>query len=274
MIKSSLGVAEFVLRGGRSHLFLLQSGSGRLVTEAGGKGLQSPCFLWLPCGHPGSLRLEAGTRGAMLSVPDAALGRAMPSGSVGSHIRPVIGYPVIGRRMEGDTATRLPDLLATMERELFDNAPAAEAVVQSCLTLLLIEIWRTSRPEPGQATSLPRNIVHSFLFLVDLHLRDHWTVGRYAEQLGVSRERLNSAVRRATGRTPLSHIHRRLMSEARELLHEPGFQVAEVAYRLGFEDAAYFSRFFQRHAGMPPGRYRREKLAERATPEPSFAAWP
>ena len=53
MIKSSLAVAEFVLRGGRSHLFLLQSGSGRLVTETGEKRLQSPCFLWLPCGHPG-----------------------------------------------------------------------------------------------------------------------------------------------------------------------------------------------------------------------------
>jgi AraC family transcriptional activator of pobA len=273
-IRSGLDIAEFVLRGGRSHLFLLLSGNGLLKAGSGENRLAAPSFLWLPHGQPGALRLEAGTRGATLSIPDIMLGRAIPAGPVGSHIRSVIGHPIIGRRLDAAPSGRMTELAATVERELFENGPAADAVVQSCLTLLLIEIWRTSRPEPGASAAMPRNIVHSFLFLVDLHLKDHWSVGRYAEQLGVSRERLNSAVKRATGRTPLSHIHRRLMAEAREMLGEPGFQVAEVAYRLGFDDAAYFNRFFQRHAGMPPGRYRRERLADRTAPETSFAAWP
>ena len=75
------------------------------------------------------------------------------------------------------------------------------------------------------------------------------------------------------GRSPLALAHARLMSEAEQLLNGTGLQVAEVADRLGFRDPAYFSRFFQRHAGMPPGRYR-ATLAAAGSGARSFAAWP
>ena len=72
------------------------------------------------------------------------------------------------------------------------------------------------------------------------------------------------------GRSPLALAHARLMSEAEQLLNGTGLQVAD---RLGFRDPAYFSRFFQRHAGMPPGRYR-AALAAAGSGARSFAAWP
>ena len=75
------------------------------------------------------------------------------------------------------------------------------------------------------------------------------------------------------GRSPLALAHARLMSEAEQLLNGTGLQVAEVADRLGFRDPAYFSRFFQRHAGMPPGRHR-ATLAAAGSGARSFAAWP
>jgi AraC family transcriptional activator of pobA len=40
--------------------------------------------------------------------------------------------------------------------------------------------------------------------------------------------------------------------------------VAEIAYAVGFEDPAYFSRFFTRHVGQPPRTYR----AARERPQP------
>lgn len=273
-IKGALTGTEHVLHGRRYHLFLLAAGAGRLVSDDGENPLTAPCLVWLPHGRARSVRLDAGTRGGALSIPDPQLGRAMPSGSTGTHIREVIGFPLVVRDPEPPRLRRLAELVDTIGRELYDNAAAAESVVQHSLALALIELWRLSRPEVAAPGPLPRNFVHTFLSLVDLHLRDQWTVQRYARQIGVSKDRLNSAVRRATGRSPLAHIHNRLMTEARALLSGSSLQVAEVAYKLGFGDAAYFNRFFQRHAGMPPGRYRKAALAPAENPDASFAAWP
>jgi AraC-like DNA-binding protein len=44
---------------------------------------------------------------------------------------------------------------------------------------------------------------------------------------------------------------------ARELLADPRLPLAEIGYRLGFADAAAFSRAFKRWTGTPPGRFRR-----------------
>ena len=48
----------------------------------------------------------------------------------------------------------------------------------------------------------------------------------------------------------------RALPEARRLLLYSQLSVTEVAYAVGFEDAAYFSRFFTRHVGQPPRAYR------------------
>jgi AraC-like DNA-binding protein len=273
-LKSALTRTEFVLRGGRSHLFLLLSGSGQLASQDGENALTAPCFVWLPQGKSSSVKLEAGTRGSALSIPDPQLGSSIPTGSVGSHIREVIGFPVAVHNPEAASIRKLGEIVATIEQELFDNGPAAQAVVQHCLSLLLIELWRTSRPTISGPRALPRSIVHSFTFLVDLHLHDHWTVQHYARHIGVSKDRLNTAVQRATGRSPLAHIHRRVMTEAKTLLTGSSLQVAEVAYKLGFRDAAYFNRFFQRHAGSPPGKFRQQTQQLKTETDTSFAAWP
>jgi AraC family transcriptional activator of pobA len=273
-IRSALSSTEYVLRGGRYHLFLLTGGSGMLTSSEARNPLAAPSFSWLPHGLTRTITLEAGTHGTVLSIPELMLGRSMPAGSVGTHIREIIGYPLIAREAEPDKLGTLSGLVDTIARELLDNSPAADNVTHHCLALLMIEIWRMSRPEISSPRPLPRNIVHTFMFLVDLHLRDHWTIQQYTRQMGVSKDRLNTAVRRATGRSPLAHIHDRLMTEARSLLTGSGLQVAEVAYKLGFSDAAYFNRFFQRHEGVPPGKFRESALKPKGEPDVSYAAWP
>lgn len=273
-LQSALAATEHMLRGERSHLFQLEAGGGFLLTGEEEIALRGPCFNWIPRGQSARLRLDAGTRGMALSIPDAHLGRAIPTDPIAGDLRETIGFPLINRPLDPDRGARIIDLIDSIRVELFDNGPAAGTVVQHSLTLLLIEIWRGFRPRLTGPKPLPRRIVHTFFFLVDLHLHDHWRVQDYAHHIGVSKDRLNSAVRRATGRAPLAHIHARIMTEAKTLLSESGLQVAEVAYKLGYRDAAYFNRFFQRQAGMPPGRFRTQALRDRPDHDLSYAAWP
>ncbi|NQV98317.1 MAG: helix-turn-helix domain-containing protein [Rhodospirillales bacterium] len=272
MLKSALTNTEYVLRGGRSHLFVLNAGSLLSVLADTETLLTAPCFLWVPQGLSSSIKLAAGTRGSMISVPATHLGTSIPDSSIGNTTREAIGYPIIGRDPAASLVKKLQGLQDTIFAELVANDLAAQSVIRYSLTLLVIELWRASQPTLGTTKPLPRTIVQNFMSLADLHLADHWTVQAYANEIGVTKDRLTTAVRRSTGRSPLAEIHRKLIREAELLLANSGLQVSEIGYKLGFRDAAYFSRFFNRNTGISPNRFRQQRTTRAA--DNSFAAWP
>src|SRR5690606_30635381 len=139
-----------------------------------------------------------------------------------------------------------------MEGELRDNLAGAEEMVRHQLAIVSILLWRNSELGATTRHPAPRALVSGFLNLVDQQMRQHWSVADYARYLGVSIDRLNTAILRATGQTPLALIHARLMAEARQMLENSGMHIAEIAVSLGFEDPAYFSRFFKRLSGRSP----------------------
>jgi len=144
-----------------------------------------------------------------------------------------------------------------MQREIRalrdDASHALRAVLYELLVLL--NRWYTKRhgPAPGRP---PNATVERFQELVDrAHARRH-RVADYASELGVSPGHLN-ALCRATLRQSASHVVRqRLTLEARRLLAHSDLPAAQVAFRLGFDDPAYFTRFFRREAGVPPTAFR------------------
>lgn len=57
------------------------------------------------------------------------------------------------------------------------------------------------------------------------------------------------------GMTPLAYRDSLLLQRAETFLQDGNFSVGEVADILGFESAAYFSRFFKKHRGLPPSEF-------------------
>jgi AraC family transcriptional activator of pobA len=82
-------------------------------------------------------------------------------------------------------------------------------------------------------------------------------VADYAAELGVSPGHLNVLCRSGLRRTAGAVIRLRLTLEAKRLLAFGDLTAAQIAERLGFDDPAYFSRFFRRETGMPPTLFRR-----------------
>ncbi|TKW65937.1 MAG: helix-turn-helix transcriptional regulator [Paracoccus denitrificans] len=96
----------------------------------------------------------------------------------------------------------------------------------------------------------------------------------YARDLRVDRNRLGSAVKRATGLSPRAYLHRLLLRDAAELLANTGMPVSQVAFRLGFADPAYFTRFFKRETGQSPRAFRNGQKRKQLSAAQSFEAWP
>lgn len=83
------------------------------------------------------------------------------------------------------------------------------------------------------------------------------TANDFARQLNVHTNHLNRLLREQTGRTTSEWIAERIVKEAKALLRNSDWDVAEIGYALGFEHASNFHTFFKKHTGRPPSQYRK-----------------
>jgi len=96
---------------------------------------------------------------------------------------------------------------------------------------------------------------------VERHYKQQWQVGQYADVLRTAPARLNRLCLRLAGKSAFAITQERLMLEAcRKLTYVPA-GVASIAYELGFQDPAYFSRLFKKLMGVTPKEYRRQAAA-------------
>jgi AraC-like DNA-binding protein len=84
-------------------------------------------------------------------------------------------------------------------------------------------------------------------------------VKEYADLLAVTPNHLSQSIKSVAGKNALSYIGDRLLSEAKSLIQYTDFDIAEIAYQLGFSDPANFGKFFKKEMRMSPSDYRRLK---------------
>jgi AraC family transcriptional regulator, transcriptional activator of pobA len=135
------------------------------------------------------------------------------------------------------------------------------AVVAYMYVILFGELQRgreLNRQVPQQETHAPASqLVMSFRGWVEQHFRKQMPLSGYCDLLGVSQVRLMRACKTVLGCKPSAVIHDRLMLEAKRELMYTSNSASQIAYGLGFEDAAYFSRFFKQRTGKSPLEFRR-----------------
>lgn len=273
LLRGELAESEWTFSDSGFRGFVFLSGSGSVRMGEGDVLFAAPCLVWLQPKLRTSVRAGAGCRGVLLSASEISFARAVGVGPNAPAIRETLSRPLLTVKLEPKQARQLAENVEGMLEECMQEWAGTEDAVRHRLALFLIGAWRLSGPVMREMQPLPRTIMHRFLHAVELHLRDHWTISRYAYEVGVTAERLNATVRRVAGRSPLSIIHARLTEEAISLLEGSSLPVSEVAETLGFDDPAYFSRFFKRQTGRSPNKHRRDS-ALRAHSRHSFAAWP
>jgi AraC family transcriptional activator of pobA len=86
----------------------------------------------------------------------------------------------------------------------------------------------------------------------------------YAQALGVSAGQLSRLCREVLGVSALDVVNARIVHEAQRELAYSLLGIKQIAAVLGFEDEAYFGRFFKKHTGHRPTEFRamaRQRLA-------------
>lgn len=99
-------------------------------------------------------------------------------------------------------------------------------------------------------------ITKQFKSLLLQHFRTHKSAVNYADELNISSAYLNEAVKLITGLTVSYWIQQMILTEAKRLLYATDNTVKEIANQLGYDDPAYFNRYFSNLEKMTPLQFR------------------
>lgn len=86
------------------------------------------------------------------------------------------------------------------------------------------------------------------------------TVAYFAEIANLSQGYFSDLVRKETGLTPKEMITRHIVAHAKQLLVNTSDDISQIAYNLGFEYPAHFTRLFKRVTGKNPTQFRLEMI--------------
>lgn len=136
-----------------------------------------------------------------------------------------------------------------------------DELIRNYLSLIIHEALKLQpTPDITQKTNAAVRITSVFLELLErqfpIESTDHpleiRTAQDFAKQLSVHVNYLNSSVKEVTGKPTTSHIADRIINEAKALLQHTDWNIAEIAYALGFEYPTYFNNFFKKKTGHIP----------------------
>jgi AraC family transcriptional activator of pobA len=245
-------IKAHVHRGLHQMLWLRRGHVEAMLDESRVSG-DGPLFFAIPPGAVHAFRFSPGSEGFVLTVNATVLAEG-DTAAVGPALDALFTAPrCLNLEMASPEVARLHALFEALHAESHASGRAASPVPMWLARSIVWRLaqWAEHAPHAGRHSLYTR-----WLVLLEAHYRSHWPVGRYAQQLGLTAERLNRIVRAETGHNALRLIHDRLAREAsRWLVYMPA-PVSKLAFELGFDDPAYFCRFFKKHTGLSPRAYR------------------
>ncbi|HMJ47745.1 MAG TPA: helix-turn-helix transcriptional regulator [Ferruginibacter sp.] len=129
------------------------------------------------------------------------------------------------------------------------------------LLRLIIDIEdRLERPGLTKNKRKQIELVQNFKQLIGHHYLGHRPVSAYAKELSITTNHLNTLCRKVTGQTAGDLVRERLVLEAKRLLINSRVTILEISNKLNFIDNSYFSKFFKKHTGLTPEKFRSDIL--------------
>jgi AraC family transcriptional activator of pobA len=157
---------------------------------------------------------------------------------------------------------KLKILLNIFVEELNTPDHIQNDMLMMLLKRLIIFITRLARSKyiPNEKLYDDRlDVFRKFNLLVEANHRTEHSVNYYAGRLNKSPKTLSNLFALYNQKTPLQVIQDRIVIEAKRLLYYTNKSTKQITYELGFEDPAYFSKFFKRHTSLSPQEFRSSK---------------
>lgn len=160
---------------------------------------------------------------------------------------------------EARLLTQLAMLIKRVVDEQVGN-PFRDAMLRNYFQNLLFHFYvRTQQffaVSRDSATNRKDQLFNDFISLVHQYCATQREAVFYAKKMNITPRYLSSIVLAASGETTKNIIDRHAIVEIKTLLRTCNLSMQQIAQKLNFGDSSFFCRYFKRHAGISPYRYR------------------
>ncbi len=144
----------------------------------------------------------------------------------------------------------------------FKNTDTAQYdMLQAYLKQFIIHSVRIKKEYHIVKEDETTKLFKDFSLLVEQNFKKLHSVTDYASRLGVSPKSLTKSFQKTGTKTPSDFIKNRIITEAKRQLLYSTEAIKHIAFDLGFNDPAYFSRFFTKAIGQSPKQFQKEYKA-------------
>lgn len=216
----------------------------------------APTISFVPSSVVHGFEVEDGTDAFVISISDDLL----------RTLEPAVDLDLTKPCLIGGTAAdplwiRLNALISMVADEYKGSARASPRLISGLIGVVLSQIGNLGGHQNMEEMSPSRALAGALRRAIDRHYREDWPVSRYVDLLATTPHLLDKAARETFGQSVKDMLMDRRLLEAKRLLRFTIRSVEDIGREIGFEDPAYFSRFFRRRTGHSPAQWRREQLA-------------
>lgn len=158
---------------------------------------------------------------------------------------------------EKDTQKLYLILEGLIEEFKANGAAAQYDMLQAYLKQFIIHAVRVKKEYHVIKENAETKLFKDFSLLVDQNYKTLHAVSDYANRLGISPKSLAKHFQKISSQKPSDFIKNRIILEAKRQLIYSNDSVKQIAYSLGFNDAAYFTRFFKKATNKSPLQFKK-----------------
>lgn len=159
----------------------------------------------------------------------------------------------------------ITNIVKTIESELSQNIDEySHNLIVSNIEVLLNYSKRFYGRQFITRSTVNIDMINSFNILLrdyfnskDLEEKGIPSVKYLAGEMGYSTKYLGDLLKKETGKNAQEHIQLHLIEKAKTLLLGSSEPICKIAYMLGFDYPAHFSKFFKSKVGISPTEYRK-----------------
>jgi len=241
----------------------VRSGGGLLEIDLKKYPLAGNMLYCIVPGQLHQLQLDETSEGYLITLPDQVINGGNDDFDLlyrSGLFHLLMNSP--GIRMQEETAGEVDEIIRRLDKELGNVYLLRKEIIRRYTSIFLIYLARQFDGALKVSVQTKNvRLVKNFISLIEKKYMTCKLVKEYASELAVTPNYLNEIVKRISGYSAGYHIRQRVVLEAKRKAAYSDVSMKEIAYHLGFDDIAHFSKFFKTVYGKNFTDFKKESFS-------------